>query len=359
MIASDFIARLEAARGELVVLRARQSDPSRAHSPEELDAGLEALLGTIEGLCVRVRSEPCDGARDAALARDPSGPSVVDAWTGAGPIEASPMARQGEGPFVLLEGALPPDGTETERAAPSAGAPSAAATNLAGGEHEAAVHRDRLRSLAAEIVVADEYARRSLAGILHEGLGQDLALARLKLSTLRCSIAGEVRDTLVQVEGLVAKADRSIHSITFQLSPPSLHDLGLVPALEWLAEDAQTRLELDVRIEEEGHAPIRDGRMRVILFRAVRELLDNVAMHSGVKSARVRVRSGPLHLRISVEDDGKGFDATIVDLHGYGLFGIQEQLRHLGGSMLVDSRLGSGTTVVLAVPLPAAEDGAP
>lgn len=90
--------------------------------------------------------------------------------------------------------------------------------------------------------------------------------------------------------------------------------------------------------------------MRVILFRAVRELLTNAAMHAGVREARVWLGREGDDLRITVEDQGAGLDAARVDLQGYGLFGIREQLRHVGGTMDIDSTTGRGTTVSLTVP---------
>jgi len=215
----------------------------------------------------------------------------------------------------------------------------------------AEIHQDRLRSLASEIVFAEESLRQSLAADLHNGLGQDIALTKMKLSALRLSSSADLHEPLIRIEHLVEQADRSLRSITFQLSPPSLHDLGLVPAFEWLAEDIGVRYGLVVRIEDEGTPPVADDRMRVILFRAVRELLINTATYAGAREAEVRLGWEDNLLRITVEDEGSGFDAAEVDLQGYGLFGIREHLRHVGGSMDIDSKPGRGTTVALTVPL--------
>jgi signal transduction histidine kinase len=221
-------------------------------------------------------------------------------------------------------------------------------------ERKAELQLDRLRSLASEIVIAEERLRQSLAAELHNGLGQDIALAKLKLSALRTSSSADLRDSLIGIEQLVEHADHSLRSITYQLSPPSLHDLGLVPALQWLAEDIGIRYRVDVRIDDEGIPAVADERMRVILYRAVRALLINVATHASARAALVRLRSDSLGLRITVEDDGTGFDPGTVALKGYGLFGIREQLRYIGGSMHIDSAPGRGTTVLMTAPLAAA-----
>jgi PAS domain S-box-containing protein len=212
-------------------------------------------------------------------------------------------------------------------------------------------HQHRLRSLASQIVFAEESLRQSLAADLHDGLGQDIALTKMKISALRLSARAEFHEPLARIERLVEQADRSLRSITFQLGPPSLHDLGLVPALEWLAEDLSGRHGVTVRIEDEGMPLVSDDRLRVILFRAVRELLINTVTFAHAREARVRLGSADGLLRITVEDEGIGFDAAEGSDRGHGLFGIREHLRHVGGSMDIDSVPGRGTTVTLRVPL--------
>ncbi len=218
-------------------------------------------------------------------------------------------------------------------------------------ERGAEVQQDRLRSLAWEVVITEERLRQSLAAELHNGLGQDIALAKMQLSALRLSASADLHEPLDRIERLVEQADRSRRSVTYQISPPSLHDLGLVPALQGLAEDLGGRYGLDVRIEDEETPAVADERIRVLIFRAVRELLTNIAAHAGAREARVWLGSEDSMLRITVADEGAGFDAAVVGLQGHGLFGIREQLRHVGGSMHIESAPGKGTKVHLCVPL--------
>jgi signal transduction histidine kinase len=98
---------------------------------------------------------------------------------------------------------------------------------------------------------------------------------------------------------------------------------------------------------------VADDRLRVILFRAARELLVNAATHARASEAVLSIRSQDGLLRICVEDDGAGFDTAEAELRGYGLFGIREQLRQVGGSLQVESTPGRGTTVTLDAPLTA------
>jgi PAS domain S-box-containing protein len=223
-------------------------------------------------------------------------------------------------------------------------------------EHAAVTDRDRLRSMAAEIVFGEESLRRTLAAELHNGLGQDIALAKMKLSMLRNAVSDELSAPLNGIEKLVEQADRSLRSITFQISPPSLHDLGLVAALQWLGEDIGRKHGMNVVIDDDGSPGVVDEHVRVILFRAVRELLTNSATHAHVREAAVHLEAQDDLVRITVEDSGSGFDVADLDQRGYGLFGIREQMRYVGGSMHVSSVPGRGTSVILTAP--AAESAA-
>lgn len=218
-------------------------------------------------------------------------------------------------------------------------------------ERGAQVQQDRLRSLASEIVMAEERFRHTLAADLQNGLSQEIALAKMKLSVLRSTSSADLHASIAQIERLVEQADRSLRSITLQLSPPTLHDLGLVPAFQWLAEDIRHRYGMQVQIEDDGSPPMVDYRLRVILFRAVRELLVNVATHASAREASVRISSEGRLLRLVVADEGTGFDAEEARLEGYGLFGIREHMRYVGGSVNIDSVPGRGTIVTLTAPI--------
>jgi PAS domain S-box-containing protein len=226
-------------------------------------------------------------------------------------------------------------------------------------EDTAMEHSRRMRSMATELVLGEERLRRTLAAELHNGLGQDIALARMKLSMLRGTTAVELRGPLNGIEVLVEQADRSLRAITYQISPPTLHDLGLVAALQWLAEDLLEKHGLTVTIEDEDSPAVDDEETRVIVFRAVRELLLNVAQHAGVQSAKVGLFRQGDHVRITVEDGGAGFDTSSPDPTGFGLFGIQEQLKYVDGTIHVTSAPGRGTLVTLVAPATAAAAGTP
>ena len=385
----DLLQKVEQARHELTALRARFEHDDTAPDSPEIRAALIALLEMLERLHdhYELLCEILAWTRDAVFAKDRVGRYVMINRNGALMFGKSVEEIIGQDDTALFA----PESAERimaiDRAVMSTGEPRTfeetfdirgvpttllttqtawyerrgALRGLIGtaqnvternqAESAAQAQQDRLRSLASEIVIAEERLRHTLAADLHTGLSQEIALAKLKLSALRSASSAELHSPLTQIERLVEQADRSLRAITIQLSPPTLHDLGLVPALQWLAEDIRGRFGLAVQIEAEGIPAIADYGMRVILFRAVRELLINVATHADAREASLWLGWENNLLRILVTDYGAGFDSTEVDLQGYGLFGIREQLRHVGGSLNIDSGPGRGTAVTLTVPL--------
>ncbi|MCG3179647.1 MAG: hypothetical protein BIFFINMI_01988 [Phycisphaerae bacterium] len=234
-------------------------------------------------------------------------------------------------------------------------------------ERQIEQYQSQLRTLASELLLAEERERRELAADLHDGLGQTLTLAAIRLAELGRTADPASADALSQVRDLIDQANRAARSLTFQISPPVLHDLGLAAALEWLGEDLQARHGLEVVLEEEGRRFPMDDSTRVIIYRSVRELLTNVIKHAGAGEARVALAREGNTLRITVEDDGRGFDpaAMFEDRSQpdrrrgrFGLFSIRERLNQLGGSVQIDTSPGRGTTVTLRAPL-SVETGSP
>jgi signal transduction histidine kinase len=218
-------------------------------------------------------------------------------------------------------------------------------------EHEVRLYQERLRSLMADLLLAEEHERRSLALDLHDGLGQTIALARIKLSALRISMRGKLKKPLDEIEELIDQTNRSARAISFELSPPILHDLGLEPAVQWLVENIQERYGIQIVLEDDGQPKPADEKTRIILFRSIRELLINAAKHAGSSRVHVRLQRKEDLLSASVEDDGVGMESDLAAVKGSGLFSIHERLRHVGGSMRIESAPGQGTKIRLSAPL--------
>jgi PAS domain S-box-containing protein len=223
-------------------------------------------------------------------------------------------------------------------------------------------YQGQLRSLSSEVSRAEQRERRRIASVLHDDVIQSLALSRIKLGALRDSLSSpEQQAWLDGARALLEQAIQSTRSLTLQLSPPILHELGLEPALDWLTEQMAQQQGISAQFASDGHPKPLDEDLKVVLFTATRELLLNVAKHSRAANVKVSSRLGDGKIEISVEDDGVGFDLRQTETSrrehgGVGLFNVRERLEYLGGRCEIQSEPGRGTRVVLAAPLkPAGE----
>jgi signal transduction histidine kinase len=222
-------------------------------------------------------------------------------------------------------------------------------------------HTRKLRALAAALALAEERERRSLAQDLHDDLGQMVALIKLKASAMAAlKLTAPQRQALAECTAAVDETHRRLRAMTFQLCPPMLHDMGILPALDWLADEIRHVYKLQVAVHDDGQPKPVDPSVSATLFRAVRELLINVARHAQVQAATVsvnvqKVNDAGERLLITVSDTGTGFDPEAIaeqnGRRGFGLLSVSERLGYLGGSMEILSNPGNGTTVVLSVPL--------
>ena len=233
----------------------------------------------------------------------------------------------------------------------SAGADSAAPREIHLALIDVTELRRTERALQAAVTaatLAEERERRKLAADLHDDAGQLLALASIKLHALGEAREAERGARMVELEDMLVEIRRRISTLSFQLSPPLLHDVGLIAAFQWLAQDLETSHGLIVKIIEEHELEFEENA-RVTFYRAIRELLLNVVKHAGVKEARIRVAREGGMARIAVEDGGVGMPPR-AKRYGFGLLALRERVEQLGGSLETRSAPGSGTTVVVSLP---------
>jgi PAS domain S-box-containing protein len=211
--------------------------------------------------------------------------------------------------------------------------------------------QQQLRAAVAATALAEDRERRRLAEDLHDDLGQLLSLIGMKLGVLRDSAAGgSAEGDIRAIEELVLRAHAHTESLTFQLSPPILHDQGFAPAAEWLAEDLTRSYGLQVELADDGQPKPLDEATRVALFRTLRELLINVARHAGTQHAYVRIWREGDRVRLQVRDHGSGFDPSGAS-EGFGLLSARERLCNLGGSLEIRSVPEEGACITAEVPV--------
>lgn len=217
---------------------------------------------------------------------------------------------------------------------------------------------DRIRLLRVELfklATAEERERHDIATELHDALCQPLAAAALRLTLRKQEGAVDGRPAMEVME-LIGSAERAARTLISRLSPPVLFDMGLAPALEWLAEEMQRNYHLSVKVDSAEFKEPRgfDETVRAVLFRCVRELLMNVARHAQVHVAEVSLSLANDRITVSVTDAGVGFDAAVADMGvggGFGLVSVRERVRFVDGTFTINSIPGDGTVATVTVPL--------
>lgn len=224
------------------------------------------------------------------------------------------------------------------------------------------VYQEQLQSLTSELSLAEERERRRLATDLHDQIGQNLSVIKMRMSDLRENLgAADIGARLDAIRELLNQTIQETRSLTFELSPPILYELGLDAALEWLAENFQAKHGLSCRFSSDSREKPLDDDVSVVLFRSARELLANVFKHARAREVRVSCRRDRDRVRILVEDDGAGFAMDREKIYidrtmGFGLFNIRERLERLGGYLDIESEPGHGARVEIAAPLKTAEN---
>jgi signal transduction histidine kinase len=216
-------------------------------------------------------------------------------------------------------------------------------------------YEHQLRQLASELSLAEARERREIAEDLHDHIGQALAFTRMSVAEFRgnaifCGFESKIDEILTLLDQTI----RYTRNLTFTISPPALYELGLEAALGTLAERFHSKHGLDVETE----IPSGIGRLGedvvVLLYKSVQELLTNVVKHAGARNSVIRVTDRGDHVRVEVEDSGRGFDPTALESgcggDHFGLLTIRERIRHLGGTTEIRSVPGRGTSVVLLIP---------
>jgi len=227
--------------------------------------------------------------------------------------------------------------------------------NLA--QEEIEKYQKRLRKLAAEVSLAEERERRAIAVDLHDHLGQALAFIKMRIAefqgeTIFCGYQGNLNEIIT----LLNQAIEYTRSLTFEISPPVLYELGIPAAMEWLAERFQKKYGFRIKCLVSGDPRSLGEEIQVFLFKTARELLVNISKHAKANNAEIILEYRGSLLLLKVQDDGHGMNPDIIaspdyDREGFGLFSIKERLKNFGGEISIESGPGNGTTVMLTIPL--------
>ncbi len=212
------------------------------------------------------------------------------------------------------------------------------------------------REFSRRLIAFQEKERERIGAELHDGLGQELLVVKNGLDRVAGSAAdrADLAGALGQLSDMVHSTLREVRDISYDLHPHTLDRLGLRRAIESVAARFAAASDISITAEVEDVDGILSKEKEISLFRVAQECLNNVLRHSGARNVRVTVRRLPAAVELTVEDDGKGFDTRSArpgeGRGGFGLSGMRERARLLGGTWSVRTGSGAGTTITTTIP---------
>ena len=212
--------------------------------------------------------------------------------------------------------------------------------------------RKALSDLSARLVEVQETERRALSRELHDEVGQALSALLLALGNAAAMISPdehqEVRSQLLDTRGLAERTVAVVRDMCLFLRPSMLDDLGLLPALEWQARELGRTSQLRVTVQANASLEEFSDDQKTCVYRVVQEALRNVVRHGRANSAQIHLEADDESLRLTIHDDGQGFDTDRQK--GLGLLGMYERVKHLNGTFQIKSAAGEGTTIYVGLP---------
>jgi signal transduction histidine kinase len=210
------------------------------------------------------------------------------------------------------------------------------------------------RKLLQHTVIAQEEERQRIARELHDETAQLLTAISLNLATLEgwASDRPRVRPLIDRLQVLIRQMSEGIYRMVHDLRPAQLDDLGLMAALQFLADQAYNNSGVSVTINQHGACRRLDPLLETVLFRVAQEALANVLRHAQVNSALIELFYEEQQVRLDICDQGIGFDEDedLLPPHGWGLAGMRERAESIGGEFVLRSKPGQGTEVCVIIP---------
>jgi signal transduction histidine kinase len=214
---------------------------------------------------------------------------------------------------------------------------------------------EQLRALSVYLQYVREEERTRIAREVHDELGQALTGLKLDLARLGGQLPKRLKLQIKKIRTLSTRIDTTIQAvrrISTELRPGILDDLGLVAAIEWQANDFQTRTGIKCEVVTPLEETVLDQNLNTAFFRAFQETLTNVIRHAEATRVDVLLRKDGDTLVMEVHDNGRGISAQeISDTHSIGLRGMRERAALLAGEVTIQGIPGKGTTVTVSIPL--------
>lgn len=221
----------------------------------------------------------------------------------------------------------------------------------AAARRERRAQAQRLQELSAHLENVKEEERRTIAREIHDDIGTSLTALKFELARLAAlPLPGAAAAHIHAMQELIVNAVAASHRIQHNLRPPVL-DAGLVAALDWLTGSFSAREQIAANFESNREEIDLPAVHAATLYRVAQETLNNVAKHASARRVNVNLFASAQDITLEIADDGAGFDPRVLDATpGFGLRGIVERARTLGGWAEIDSAPGRGTTIMFSLP---------
>jgi len=219
-------------------------------------------------------------------------------------------------------------------------------------------YQGRLKSLAFQLTLAEEQERRRIAAGLHDDVSQTLTLSRVQLAAaIADSKDVQQKEQLEEISQTLLNISWDTQHLIFELSSPTMHELGLGAAIsEWAEEKLKKTPEIKFSLDNKLTENELDDEQNAILFRNVRELLTNTIKHARAQIVTVVLEKRDQGIIVTVKDDGIGFDPERIAVKtssegGFGIFSVEERMSDLGGKLEISSQPHCGCTMIMSMPI--------
>lgn len=204
------------------------------------------------------------------------------------------------------------------------------------------------------MIQAQEGERQRLARQMHDGPAQALSnfILQAEIAMRYFDIdQAKAKEELSNVKSTASSTFQKVRDFIFELRPMMLDDLGLAPTLGRYVEAFKEQSGVDIRFISSGMEQRLESYLEVMIFRAIQELLSNAVRHSQATQIKLQIDSNETDVRLTVEDNGKGFDVEMMEEKGgIGLKVIRDRVEMLGGEMQIHSVIGQGTHIMFQIP---------
>ncbi len=217
-------------------------------------------------------------------------------------------------------------------------------------------YQKKLKKLNTELTLVEERERRRIAENLHDSLGQTLSLAYLKLSSIdNREFPDDISTKIDEIFRLLNKAINESRVLTYDLSPPILYELGLIPTFKWRLEQFAANNKINTKLIGEEINLVIKKEIAIFIYRIVNELLQNIVKHARATEILLEVKEKKNKYLITVQDNGVGFNNdkqnNETKIGGFGLLSIKERLESFKGHLHLISEPGKGTTATIEIPI--------